>query len=155
MDYFFLTLKHKWFVFKAGLKLKVPIWRLLKHDLSKLSKKEYRAYQNQFFGKKNELEFSKAWLHHQNHNEHHWEYWIMRTVHFKQESTTCVLEMPEVCVREMIADWIGASRAYEGKYPTKENWVWLKNNIEDILSTVHPNTKNLIMFILKEYNYYE
>jgi len=32
MKYFILTLKHKWFVFLAGLKTKAPLWRLIIHD---------------------------------------------------------------------------------------------------------------------------
>lgn len=158
MDYFFLTLKHKWFVFCAGLKLKVPMWRLIKHDLSKLSTKEYKHYQKQFFGQIHDEEgFAKAWLHHQNHNDHHWEYWISRTAHFKSvfniNNKDKVLEMPEVCVREMIADWIGASRAYESKYPTKGNWNWLNNNLENVLLSVHPNTAKLIRDLLTEHDY--
>jgi len=51
MKYFILTLKHKWFVFLAGLKIGVSKWQLIKHDLSKFSISELPHYQRQFFGK--------------------------------------------------------------------------------------------------------
>jgi hypothetical protein len=55
------------------------------------------------------------------------------------------VEMPEHFVREMIADWIGASRAYEGKWP-KDNWPWLAKNFSKV--RVHPNTRLLLLKIL-------
>lgn len=143
MSYFFLWLKHKWFVFVAGRRLCVPIWRLLKHDLSKLSFKEYIHYQRYFFSKDKEVykdSFQKAWLHHINHNEHHWEYWFMRN-----KTETVPIEMPDVCIREMIADWIGASRAYQHSYPTCDNWAWRDRELKYILDRVAPNTRDYIL----------
>jgi hypothetical protein len=37
-------LLHKWYVFLAGRRLKVPFWRLVVHDLSKFSPAEFRHY---------------------------------------------------------------------------------------------------------------
>lgn len=45
-------LKHKWHVLRAGLKLNVPLWRLVVHDWSKLTPIEWFAYTCYFFGKK-------------------------------------------------------------------------------------------------------
>lgn len=42
-------LKHKWHVFKAGLKLNVPLWRLVVHDWSKLTPIEWISYAAYFF----------------------------------------------------------------------------------------------------------
>jgi hypothetical protein len=36
--------RHKWFVFRAGLKTRAPLWRLLIHDWSKLSRAEWTPY---------------------------------------------------------------------------------------------------------------
>lgn len=70
-------MRHKWYVFIAGWRLKVPLWRLLTHDLSKFSPAEFGAYARQFHGDKGDpTGFAHAWLHHQHHNAHHWEYWI-------------------------------------------------------------------------------
>ena len=43
--------KHKWAVLRAGLKLNVPIFRLIVHDWSKLTPIEWFAYTAYFFRK--------------------------------------------------------------------------------------------------------
>jgi len=152
IKYLILTLKHKYFVFVAGLKFNVPIWRLIKHDLSKFFPSELPYYGNQFFGRANNSQgFIKAWLKHQNRNDHHWEFYIPRTGHNR-----CVppypdnepILMPTDAVKEMIADWMGASRAYEGTWPNIETWKWLKDNLNKI--RVHSETKILILKLLKK-----
>ena len=45
-------LKHKWHVLRAGLKLNVPLWRLVVHDWSKLTPIEWFAYTAYFFNKR-------------------------------------------------------------------------------------------------------
>jgi hypothetical protein len=151
LNYFFLTLKHKYFVFIAGLKFKVPILRLILHDMSKLTLNEYSHYQKQFFGKKDDPEgFMCAWLHHQNVNEHHWEYWIPRSGHNlgNDPSNFKPIPMSENALREMVADWFGASKAYNGKWPKPNEWEWLKENRNKIV--IHEQTRKLLDEILKE-----
>ena len=127
-----LTVKHKWFVFLAGLKMCVPIHRLIVHDLSKFGRSELLAYGRQFFGDKGDPDgFARAWLHHQNVNPHHWEYWISRSGHNRGKQAgkhhkPFVLPMPDTYVREMIADWMGASRAYTGSWEMTD---WLVENL--------------------------
>ncbi len=152
MKYFLLIFKHKWFVFLAGLKLKVPIIQLLLHDLSKFLPSELPHYNRQFFGKADQpYNYIKTWIYHQNRNKHHWEYWIPRTGH-----NTCIppypdmkpIEIPEKYVREMIADWMGAQKAYNGQWPDIKNWTWLRNNRSKML--LHPETNILIDQIVAE-----
>lgn len=38
------------------------------------------------------------------------------------------MPMPWWAVREMVADWLGAGRAYEGQYPDVHNWTWYEKN---------------------------
>ena len=149
MKYFWITLKHKWYVLLAGLKLGVPLYLLLLHDWTKFTFVELPHYQRQFFGKADQpFEFSCAWLHHQHSNKHHWEYWIPVTGHNRGGYRDMEpLPMPDKYVREMLADWVGASRAYEGKWPTK-SWPWLENNIEKILKHCHHDTVKLIEKLL-------
>ena len=125
-----LTVKHKWFVFKAGRKLGVSYWRLLKHDLSKFGPKEIFAYGRQFFGDRSDVGgYAEAWLHHQNSNDHHWEYWVSRSGHNQiSESSNFPMMMSNQATLEMIADWMGASRAYEGSWPNLNNWLWFNKN---------------------------
>jgi hypothetical protein len=51
--------------------------------------------------------FNRAWLHHQNVNPHHWQYFVFLNDFGNPE--TCI-EMPERYMLEMIADWRGVSR---------------------------------------------
>ena len=147
MNYLWLTCKHKWFVLVAGLTMVggVPLWRLLLHDWTKLTPSELPHYQRQFFGKADDPEgFVRCWLHHQNRNAHHWEYWIPRTGH-----TRCAppypddqpIPMPGWAWREMVADWMGASRAYEGHWPAPGTWTWLKKNYGKVRPRLHPWTR--------------
>lgn len=143
MNYFWKTLQHKWFVLIAGLQTGAPLWRLIIHDWSKFTPSEYPHYQRNFFGAKDDPEgFARAWIHHQNTNPHHWEYWFDRS---KNEWA----EMPMWAVREMVADWMGASRAYEGVWPQSfESWPWMQKNFTRIATTVHPNTGAKISSVL-------
>lgn len=153
MNYFWLTLKHKWFVLLAGIRVTCPLWRLITHDLSKFSYKEYFHYQRQFFGKGDEPEeFMYCWIHHQNVNDHHWEYWVPRTGHNR-----CYLPFDDnepvnmywnACL-EMVADWLGASRAYEGKWPKRGDWEWMEENFDRL--RLHKNTRKNVTSILSNY----
>ena len=136
-------LRHKWFVLLAGQKLKVPMWRLLLHDLSKFLSCEWLPYARSFYGPKAlylwadtygkyanytgrgaaqvKREFDAAWLHHQHHNLHHWQSWVLR----EDNGGTRALQMPEQYVREMVADWYGAGRAITGRWEAGE---WFDKN---------------------------
>ena len=153
IKYAWLTAKHKWFVLIIGLKIGVPLIRLLKHDISKYSFKELPHYGRQFFGDKSDMcGFIKAWIHHQNHNDHHWEYWIPRTGHNKctlQHQDNVPVEMPKEAALEMIADWFGAGRAYEGKWPGSD-WPWLNKNFNKII--IHENTRKYVIEVLRSLN---
>lgn len=149
--YIWLTLKHKWFVFLAGLKTGAPLFRLLIHDWSKFTPAEAPHYGRQFFGDKSDpLGFSYAWNHHQKTNPHHWEYWIPESGHNRGGYNDHEpLPMPESYVREMVADWFGASRAYEGKWPTSRgSWAWLKANLDVI--RLHPESRRMVEKVLDE-----
>lgn len=157
MKYFWLTLKHKWFVLRAGIKVKVPLWHLIIHDMSKLTFIELPHYQRQFFGKADDSAgFIGCWVHHQNNNPHHWEYWIPRTGHnhcIPPYPDNVPIPMPECFVREMVADWLGAGRAYEGKWPNIYNWFWFDKNFPDIRSRCHPITVERTLRVIEELKY--
>lgn len=153
LQYAWLTIKHKYFVFVAGRRLGVSTWRLLKHDWTKLMPSELPHYGRQFFGDQSDpFGFIRCWTRHQNRHEHHWEYWIPRTGHNRCEPPfppNVPIPMLEQAVREMVADWIGASRAYEGKWPTRRvKWVWLRQNFAKI--NLHRDTKELVDQLLDE-----
>lgn len=152
MKYLLLTIKHKWYVLLIGLKLKANLWDLVCHDLSKFTPEELPHYQRQFFGSKDQpLQFTYAWNHHQKHNKHHWEYWIPVTGHSRGGySDGQPIPMPERYVREMVADWMGAGRAYDSEYPNVMHWEWFDKNQAKIMSHCHPDTKEMIFKVLSE-----
>lgn len=150
LKYFLLTIKHKWFVLIAGRRIGVNWWRLIKHDWSKFLPSELPHYGRQFFGMNDDpLGFSICWLKHQNRHEHHWEYWVPRTGHSRGGfDDNQPLPMPSQAVREMIADWLGASRAYEGKWPDCSDWAWVKHNLDKM--KLHPQTLSEINLTINE-----
>ena len=128
------------------------------HDLSKYGPSEAPHYGRQFFGDKSDPDrFARAWLHHQNVNPHHWEYWISRTWisrtgHDRVSHLKGSLRMPLWAVREMVADWMGASRSYSGSWPVDwAGWVWMRENLRSkILPRVHPETRQDILDVMSE-----
>jgi hypothetical protein len=138
--------RHKWFVFLECLRLKVPVWRGLVHDLSKFRPSEWFPYAKTFYAAngagryENTHAFHIAWNKHQHRNEHHWQYWLLTL----DQGTTVALQMPEAVVREMVADWIGAGKAINGKRDV-ENW-YEKNKNRIIL---HKETRVLVETLLR------
>jgi len=115
------VIRHKWFVFRAGLKTGAPLWRLVIHDWSKLSLAEWTPYVRSFYRpdiprEAKQAAFDAAWLHHQHRNPHHWQHWLQ-----EDDGALKVLPMPAHFVREMVADWMGAGRAITGKWEV-EQW---------------------------------
>jgi hypothetical protein len=134
-QYLRYVIRHKWFVFVAGLRTGAPLWRLLIHDWSKFLPSEWRAYARYFYGapagvRVRPLEwqeaFDRAWLKHQHRNAHHWQHWVIR----EDQGGTKSLEIPEPYVREMVADWLGAGRAITGRWEAAE---WYLRNAEKML----------------------
>jgi hypothetical protein len=83
---------HKWYVFKAGRVLGVPLWRLVRHDWSKFTPAEWGPYARHFYGdagRRHQAEtkdkpyrnigddaaFQAAWQHHIEKNDHHYQHW--------------------------------------------------------------------------------
>jgi hypothetical protein len=145
LKYLSYVLRHKWFVFVECCKLGLPLQGLF-HDISKLTPQEWSPYVNHFYGKKpsprdktgayNPLhvgeDFDYAWLSHQHHNKHHWQYWILRG----DAGWTKTMPMPDRYRKEMLADWRGAGRAIKGKDDTAG---WYRANKEKM--ELHPDTR--------------
>ena len=135
--------RHKWWVFVAGLKFKVPIWRLIIHDWSKLMPVEWVAYREFFYGERQadgrrpdevKAAFHEAWLHHIHLNMHHWNAWV-----YVDTDGQTTLRMPAKFIREMLADWYGAGRAITGRWRAGE---WYEENKDKIV--LHPYTKGYV-----------
>lgn len=50
LRYLRYVLRHKWWVLYWGLRLDVPLWQLIVHDLSKFGPDEWEAYAEWFYG---------------------------------------------------------------------------------------------------------
>ena len=136
-------LNHKKFAFiecyKEGL-----YWRGVVHDMSKFIPSEFFPYAYKFNWPKQRSpkkqrqvneDFSIAWLHHKNHNKHHWRYWVSDEL--KREA----IEMPEKCMMEMICDWRAMGRNGGESAPD-----FYKRNKDQII--LHENTRKRLEEIL-------
>lgn len=139
-SYLSYVLKHKWFVFRAGLVTKAPIWQLVIHDWSKFLPVEFFPYAEHFYGfsrnqpdRQGTKKFVFAWLHHVHLNPHHWNHWALVGSSGKVKAQ----EMPERYVREMMADWIGAGRGITGSWDNIDSW--FHKNIDTMV--LHVNTR--------------
>lgn len=119
------------------------------HDNSKYSIEEYPAYDAYFYGGEKTQEvkddFDYAWLHHQNGNPHHWQFWVLIEDDKKNGGGLSLraLEMPLCYVYEMIADWWTFS--------------WRNNNLMEIFEwydghrevmVLHEKTREVVEKIL-------
>ena len=158
-QYLKYLLRHKYFVFVAGLKVGAPIWRLIIHDWSKFLPTEWFAYVEAFYGdygykyKEENLigklkhskvmaDFDRAWLHHQHFNFHHFQSWILR----EDSGKVKTLPMPDHFALELVSDWAGAGKAITGKWEVK-NW-YFKNR--DII-VLHDETRKRVEELLGKY----
>jgi len=145
------VLRHKWYVLRVSFKYGC-VWRAIVHDLSKFLPSEWFPYAEYFYGvsphpdvadkirAKRKAAFDLAWLYHQRRNLHHHQYWVLN----RDDGTQEALEMPDIYVREMLADWTGAGLAIHGKNECLE-W-YLKERHKMIL---HPSTREKVESLLK------
>ncbi len=144
-------LRHKWFVLVGGLRCGAPIIQLVLHDWSKFLPSEFIAYSQNFYGgespndHKHTNDFDVAWNFHQKRNRHHWQRWVLLN---GDEPQINPLPMPERYVREMIADWLGASMAYTGSWNVSK---WLNKNGPKMI--LHQDTINIVNDVLFELGY--
>ena len=135
---------------KAGI-----LWQGLRHDLSKYSPTEFIAGVKNYLGDKspNEKErerygFSRAWLHHQGRNKHHYEYWIDYNVNAGKDGRILTgMKMPVRYVVEMFLDRIAASKVYIGEaYNDSDPLRYYENGRAGEL--MHPETRALLEKLL-------
>ncbi len=153
LKYLIYVLKHKWFVFQAGRRLRVNLFQLLIHDWSKFTIGEWWPYVHFFYVRPptpsatgymhkpgQDMPFDVAWNHHQKVNKHHWQFWVL--IQDNDEPKMRALPMPDKYVREMVADWMGAGMA-QGKPDTG---AWYKQNRGKII--MHVQTRRRVEMYL-------
>jgi hypothetical protein len=142
--YTWYLVRHKWFVLMAGRTTGVPLWQLFIHDWSKFLPDEYVPYARRFFGPAPATEavraaFDRAWRRHQHRQPHHWQHWCLR----EDAGNARALPMPERFMREMVADWMGASRASTGSWDVLP---WYTRNRTTIV--LHLDTRRRVETLL-------
>ena len=111
---------------------------VLEHDLSKLSHEEFIPYREHFFNIDNKekelstLSFEKAWQHHKETNEHHWQ---NRTYYHKPIKGQELLWLQEII--HNVLDWVAMAikfnEPFDGYYnKNKSNMVFKENEKRDI-----------------------
>lgn len=150
LSYLNKVLRHKWFVclecYKAGI-----FTRGIFHDFSKLLPDEFVPYAR-YWEKTPEdrmaleiIAYANAKRKHEKRNRHHWEWWLKANGNGEQ------LPMDEKSRLEMLCDWRGAGRAYNGVDDSLEYFLKNRDNI-----VLHPDTKAWIENeLLKEVCPYE
>lgn len=146
LAYLRYVLRHKYYVWRGcqivgGLSL----WRAIVHDWDKFLPDEWFPYARAFYapdGNKQYVEspeFAAAWNKHQKRNRHHWQWHLITW----DRGDTEALPMPEIDVREMAADWIGAGWAITGNPDPRP---WYEKNREKI--KLHPASRELLEELL-------
>lgn len=110
--------KHRHQVIKHCAKAGI-FWQGLRHDLSKYTPTEfvpgakyYTGTKSPNVGEREDIGYSKAWLHHKGRNKHHFEYWVDYNIKTKKVEP---VRMPYKYVVEMFCDRVAASKIYNGK----------------------------------------
>jgi hypothetical protein len=150
---------HIKYVVAAGKILGVPERQLNIHDDTKWTEAEFPGYALHFQGGGAPDEFSRAWLHHLHHNPHHWQYWIFSDKYTPENSNVQngIVEMPYHFTLEMVADWMGDSKAYTGSWNMTR---WLDKNLDlgyldDSVIKLHSRTADDLYSILYQLGYRE
>lgn len=146
---------HKYWVFRYAKQLGIPYQGLL-HDLSKFSWTEFsesvKFYQegksSPIIAAKKAQGYSLAWQHHKGRNPHHYEHWTD-----KYDDGTIALKMPFKYAVEMIADYLGAARGYNGSsFTLKGEYEWWKNRLEECPPKMHLETQYFVSYILYRFS---
>lgn len=156
--YLLYVLRHKWFVFWAGIRLGVNPTQLIFHDWHKFTPAEWLAYARYFYLPDGSLrhkrddtgyfkpadtldaDFDYAWLLHQKRGKHHWQWWVLP----KGDGGQKVFPVPEKYYREMVADWVGAGKAQGYGDNTA---AWYEKNKDNMI--LHGETRQCIEDILR------
>ena len=131
-------LVHKWFVFVCGRKVGgIPLLNLVIHDLSKFHPSEFFVYARKLNGGHCfDFEWTRATTLHKHRNPHHPEFWARYDgIH----------PMPEIYVREMVADWMAVDMSYKNVTPFRE---WVRAHVPKM--SLHKKTKEILCIVLAE-----
>lgn len=153
LSHFNKIITHKREVFRASVKLGIPMQGLL-HDMSKFSPIEFWESCKFYVGTSSPIDEAKkaqgvshAWMHHKGRNSHHWEYWV----DWQKSDKPIGRQIPFHKCLEMMCDYIGAGKAYEGSAWTKmsplKRWLKCRDNY-----VINEQTRILMTILFKAYS---
>ncbi len=141
---------HRWLV-RDGC-FRVGLYRQgLTHDLSKYSPTEFCSGIHYYQGdrspnaaEREQVGYSKAWMHHKGRNRHHFEYWTDMNLQTRKYES---VPMPRRYLVEMVMDRRAACMVYQGKdYHPSSALEYLERSKERLL--MHPQTLQELTYIL-------
>ena len=148
------VIKHRWFVFLHCYYAGIPLQGLI-HDLSKFSPVEFFEGVKYYQGDKSPINackeangYSMAWFHHKGRNKHHFEYWIDC-----MDDGGKTIKMPYKYALELICDFLGAGKAYNGKnftYRNELDW-WLTRLTSKPNMLINEQTKLFITMMMFDF----
>ena len=141
---------HRKYVRKMCWKLGL-YWQGIVHDLSKYSITELKMCKY-WTGKgsphqacREAIGYSPSWIHHYHKNKHHYQYWWGED----EEGKILPIKMPYKYALELIADYLGAGKAYNGNnFSFKDELDWWRNHVKTI--KMHDETKAFVTSILSD-----
>ena len=120
------------------------------HDVSKYDPNEFHRYDAYFYKglSAEESEIDLGWLHHQNSNRHHWQYWVIIPDDSDMDDSNTIrpLDMPLECICEMLCDWHSfsnrnpSSTAYSW-YTSRKHHMILSQNTREVIEELLPYFK--------------
>lgn len=114
------------------------------HDASKYGEEEWVPYRDHFYDNKgnprDELAYKQAWNHHQKHNPHHWQYWVL--IQDTSDPQLNPMPMPIKHLMELLADWQSAGHHYGNTA-----YSWYQENKHRM--HFHPDTQALLEHYLE------
>lgn len=114
------------------------------HDASKYNEEEWAPYRDYYYDNKNndrESEpYKQAWNHHQKHNPHHWQYWVL--IQETSDPQVNPMRMPIKYTMEMLSDWQSAGHHYGNTA-----YSWYQENKDRMI--FHPETRDIIEYYLE------
>jgi len=148
IEYFKYLLRHKFKLFTVGFVMNIPIWTLIKHDMSKFLPSEFFDCAKTFYYENGgstynpTANFEKAWLFHQNRNRHHWNYWVSTS----DDGTLTPVFMENQYVREMVADWITMGFTVPGALSPAQYYLKIRDTL-----IMHPDSQYFAEVLLNQY----
>lgn len=153
VEHFITITKHKLLVMDGCFKLGM-YYQGIMHDLSKYSPTEFLVGAKYYQGdrspnnaEREDYGMSRAWMHHQGRNKHHFEYWIDYTVD-GEKGKRKPMRMPKKYVVEMFVDRIAASKNYNPKtYTDRFPLEYFMKGYDTV--PMHEKTKEELKFLLE------